>query len=94
MDNDIDSTVLSCTQCQDHLPSNTKEPMISKPKPARPFQEIAADFCHYAGRNCLVLVDCYTDWPTIVKMGKDISSAHLIATVRELFSRITVPDTF
>ena len=94
IDNDIDSTVLSCTQCQDHLPSNTKEPMISKPKPARPFQEIAADFCHHAGRNYLVLVDCYTDWPTIVPMGKDISSAHLIAAVRELFSRTAVPDTF
>ena len=68
--------------------------MISKPKPAHPFQEIAADFCHHAGRNYLVLVDWYTDWTTIIAMGKDILSAHLISAVRELFSCTAVPDTF
>ena len=53
LDNDIDSMVSQCTQCQTHLPSHPKEPLISKPRPAWPFQEIAADFCYHAGRITL-----------------------------------------
>jgi len=49
-DCDIDRVILTCKQCQDHLPSHPKEPIIMKPKPSRPFQEIAADFCYHAGR--------------------------------------------
>ena len=58
LDNDIDKVVSRCTQCQIHLPSHPKEPLISKPRPARPFQGIAADFCYHAGRSYLVFVDC------------------------------------
>ena len=61
LDNDIDNMVSQCTQCQTHFPSHPKEPLISKPRPAQPFQEIAADFCYHAGRNYLIFVDCLTD---------------------------------
>ena len=61
LDNDIDNIVSQCTECQTRFPSHPKEPLISKPRPAQPFQEIAADFCYHAGRNYLVFVDCLTD---------------------------------
>ena len=94
LDNDIDNLVMACTQCQDHLPSNTKEPMISKPTPTWPFQELAGDFCYHVDKSYLVLVDCYTDWPTIVPMGSDTSATKLIAAMTELFCRTAIPDTF
>ena len=94
IDNDIDNVVLSCRKCQDHLPSNTKEPIISKPKPTRPFQAVAADFCSHAGKDYLILVDCYSEWPTIVLMGHDTTASRLTAAVRELFCRTGIPDTF
>ena len=78
IDNDIDNIILACKQCQDHLPSNIKEPIISKPKPTRPFQEVAGDFCSYAAQDYLVLVDCYSDWPDIIPMGHDTTAHHLI----------------
>ena len=84
--NDIDIVVSQCTQCQTHLPSHPKEPLISKPRPAWPFQEIAADFCYHAGRNYLVFVDCFTNWPTVVPMDKCATSTDLITAARELFS--------
>ena len=68
--------------------------MISKPTPTRPFQELAGDFCYHAGKSYLVLVDCYTDWPTIVPMGSDTSATKLIAAMTELFCRTAIPDTF
>ncbi len=94
IDNDIDNVVLACKTCQDLLPSNTKQPIISKPKPTRPFQEVAADFCSYAGQDHLILVDCYSDWPTIVLMGHDTTAPRLIKAVRQSFCRTGIPATF
>ena len=44
LDNDVDNIVSQCTHCQSHLPSHNKEPMIAKPQPSRPFEELATDF--------------------------------------------------
>ena len=69
LDNDIDNVISSCRLCPQHLPSHPPEPLLSKPRPTRPFQEIAVNFCSFAGRNFLITVDCYTDWPDVVYMG-------------------------
>ena len=92
IDNDIDNTTSACRECQDRLPSNTKEPLTSKPTPDRPFQEIAADFCHYAGQNYLILVDCLTDWPSIEHMGHNTTTHRLIQVLRQSFCRTAIPD--
>ena len=94
INNDIENMVIACAMCQDHLPSNPKETIQQKPTPSLPFKEIAADCCQYAGRCYLVIVDCYSDWPTIVPMSRDITASHLIAAIRELISCTTVPDIF
>ena len=70
IDNDIDNIILSCRQCQEHLPSNHPEPIIVKSRPDRPFQEIAADFCMYGGQEFLILVDCHSDWPDVIHIKK------------------------
>ena len=94
MDNDIDNMVYACKQCQDYLPSQPKETIMSKPQPQRPFQEVAGDFCYHAGRYYLIVVDCYSDWPTIIPMGRNITTSHLNAGLRELFSRTAIPNIF
>lgn len=83
---DNDNMVYACKWCQDQLPSQQKEPIIFKPQPLRPFQEIAADFCYHAGRFYLIIMDCFADWPTIIPVGKDITASHLNAGLRKLFS--------
>ena len=67
---------------------------MNRHKPTRPFQELAADFCSYVAKNYLVLVDCYTYWPTIVPMGTDTTAAKLITAMNELFCRTVAPDIF
>ena len=56
IDNDTDNIILACQTCQDCLPSNVKEPLIQKPQPDKPFQEIAIDFYSYAGRDYLIIL--------------------------------------
>ena len=92
INNDIENTILSCKQCQDHLPANPKEPITQKPKPGRPFQEIAVDFCSHAGHDFLIVVDCYTDWPDIIHMGHDTTAMQLNKTLMGVFCRTGAPD--
>ena len=82
IDNDIDNIILSCQLCQDHLPSHPKEPLMQKPKPLRPFQEIAVDYCSYGGHQFLILVDCHMDWPEIIPMGHNSTTHYLITALR------------
>ena len=84
--------ISSCKQCQDHLPSNPKEPIIQKPQPARPFQEIAVDLCSYAGRTYLVIVDCLTDWPAVISLDYGTTSQQVIVAIRQSFCRTAIPD--
>ena len=92
IDQDIENFVQGCRFYQDHLPSNGKEPLISKPIPDRPFQQIAVDFGYYGGRQFLIIVDCMTNWPDIIDMGKDTTTPKLVAALRDHFCSTAVPD--
>jgi len=94
IDTDIKKIVLNCQQCQEHLPSNHKEPILLKPTSVKPFQEVAADFCSHGGQHYLILVDCCTDWPIIVPMGTNTTAPHLVATVHRSFCRTGISDIF
>ena len=89
---DINNVVLACEQCQDHLPSHRKEPLVQKPKPHCPFQEIVVDFCSHTGHDFLLLVDCYTDWPDIVHMGHDTTTTQLNKVLLRAFCCTRAPD--
>ena len=92
IDNDIDNTILACQQCQDHLPSNSKEPIIQKPRPDRPFQEISVDLCSHAGCTYLIIVDCFTDWPAIISLDHGTTVVQVITAIRQSFCRTAIPD--
>ena len=92
IDNDIENVITTCQLCQDHLPSNPKEPIVSKPKPLCPFQEVAVDFCTYGGKQFLIIVNCYTDWPDIIPMGTNTTTHHLTIALRSIFCRTAIPD--
>ena len=92
LDNDIDNIILACKQCQEHLPSNPQEPITIKPRPGRPFEELAADFCSYASQDFLILVDRYSDWPDVIHMGHNTNTLRLITALKKDFCRSGVPD--
>ena len=66
------------------LPSNSKEPIISNPKPEQPFQEMTADLCSYAAQDYLILLDGYSDWPDLIFMGHSTTMCmyHLTKALR------------
>ena len=46
-------------------PSQPSEPPIRPDNPDYPFQKIRADYFTYKGKNYLVIVDRYSNWPII-----------------------------
>ena len=66
--------------------------MISKPTPERPFQHMSVDFASYGGRQFLIIVDCKTNWPDIIEMGKDTTARKLTIVLRDQFCRTAAPD--
>ena len=50
------------------------------------FQEVAADFYYHAGKFYLIIVDCYSHWPTIILMGRNTTASQLETGLQELFS--------
>ena len=70
IDQDIEAFVQGCRHCRDCLPSNAKEPMVSKQILDRPFQQVAADFASYGGKQFLIIVDCKTIGLTSLKWAR------------------------
>ena len=92
IDQDIEKVITACKVCQDELPSLGKKPMIVRTPAERPFQELAVDFAFVCGSNYLIMVDCYTDWPSIHLMRHFTTSDALIAALRNYFACTAVPD--
>ena len=92
IDMDIEQATLDCKLCQDSLPSHPPEPIKSKPRPERPFQEVAVDFAYHGGQHFLISVDCFSDWPDIHQMGKNTTAPSTIRALRALFCRTSAPD--
>ena len=92
IDQDIKHFVDGCRHCQDRLPPHAKEPLIAKPTPDRPFQQLAVDFASYGGDQFLIMVDCKTDWPDVIEMKKDTTTQKLIGALRNQFCRTAIPD--
>ena len=92
IDNDIENMVLSCKNCQDHVPSNPKHPIVSKCSASHLFYEIVIDFCSYGSQTYLITVDYFTDWPVIIYMGHNTTVSHLIQVLRQSFCHTAIPD--
>ena len=58
--------------------------------PAYPIQCISADFFHYKDKNYLVVVDRYSNWPTIEQV--QAGSKDLIDCLQHIFGTFGIPD--
>ena len=84
--NDIATTVTSCNKCQEHRPSQQREPLRSEPLPNRVFEDVSADFFHYAGRDFLVDVDRLSGLSIVFHFPKGkTASRHTIYPCRRAF---------
>ena len=90
--NDVTSTVESCSACQLHLPSQTKEPLAADPSPTRVFEEVAADFFEIGTKHYLALVDRYSGYPVIAAFNAPPTARSTIDRLIQIFTMFGCPS--
>ena len=91
INSDISSTVGACTECQQYLPSQPREPMCSEKVPSSPFVEVSTDLFSESGQSFLVLVDIFTGWPLVHRWYNDPTSRQVINVLKHWFSSTGIP---
>ena len=72
-----------CSSCNRMAPSQPGAPPTPAIQPDYPFQCIAADYFNYLGRNYLVVVDRYSNWPIVEQAANGANG--LITALRRTF---------
>ena len=79
-----------CYDCNRNAPSQPSAPPTPTIQPSYPFQCICSDYFKHEGKNYLIIVDRYSNWP-IVEQAKDRSKG-LIEALRRTFATFGIPD--
>ena len=56
-----------CQGCNQVAPSQPALPPVLLPSPDYPMQQICSDIAHYAGHTYVVIVDRFSNWPSVYK---------------------------
>ena len=91
---DIIKSRNSCGTCNRNMPSQSRTPPIEAHIPTTPFEAIACDFFHYAGKYYFVAADRLSGWVelSLVKVGTRDSGSHGLCTaLRRLMVTFGVP---
>ena len=92
LDQDIESLVKACPQCQSVRSSPSVAPLHPWSWPSRPWQRIHVDYAGpFRGRNFLIVVDAHSKWPEVIQMNSTTSSA-TIHELRRLFATYGLPE--
>ena len=81
----------TCEFCQENLPSQRKEPLVTTPLPERAWKKIGADLCEHKGKQFLVVIDYYSRFPEIAYMSSTTSD-HVINKLNDFFARWGIPE--
>ena len=95
MSEDIQKTRQTCQPCIKIAPSQPDIPARLSMPPSTPFEQIFADFFNCAGHHYLVIGDRLSGWCDVFEAPNGSAQAGaegLITNLRNLFSRIGVPD--
>ena len=83
---DVQNKVSVFEFCQENLPSQRKEPLITTPLPEKAWKKIGADLYPHQGKQFLVVIDYYSRFPEIAYMSSTTSDA-VINEMKDIFAR-------
>merc|ERR1711911_463789 len=92
INNDVETTVTACAECQKYLPSLAPKPLLSDPPPDFPFQDVSTDIFFHNGNHYLVYVDRLSGWPIIACFpNRDLKTRDVTTVLRNCFANYGVP---
>ena len=87
---DITKVREGCAHCHRMAKSNPMQPPSDIPTPDYPFQMLCADYFTYNGRDYVVIVDRYSNWPMVYR--SESGADGLIRRLREVFVTFGIPE--
>ena len=88
---DIVKQYQSCKTCSKHLKSQRHEPLQSHPTPELPWHMVATDLFEIKNSTYLLLVDYYSRFPVLHKLGSTTSKV-IVQEMKAVFSKLGVPN--
>ena len=90
--NDIKDIASKCATCISHLPSQSKEKMMSHEIPTRPWQRVGTDMFEWNNKQYLVTVDYYSRYFELDELHSTTSNA-IIKKLCHHFARHGIAET-
>ena len=84
-------TVESCTECQQNRATNPAMPLQPHEVSSYPYQVVASDLFQLDGHSYLLEFDCYSKWPSVVKLA-DTRSSTMIGHLEKMFCDFGIPQ--
>ena len=91
IDKDIEAMVNGCTECINAKPVQAAEPLMPPPMPLRPFDKIGSDIFTLKGIKYLIIVDYFSNYTEVHKLGFKTSGSQLVERFRSIFARYGCP---
>ncbi|XP_030596890.1 uncharacterized protein K02A2.6-like isoform X2 [Archocentrus centrarchus] len=78
---DIESLISRCVTCQKYRNRQIKEPMVIAETPTAPWHKVGMDLFHAKGKDYLVVIDYYSNFPEMALLS-NLSSSCVITHVK------------
>lgn len=88
---DIQQIVSSCNDCRESRPTQRKEPLLTTPLPARPWERVGADICELNKQYYLVAIDYFSRYIEIAHLP-NLSGETTRARLKCIFARWGCPS--
>ena len=92
---DIQEVRKQCRTCDSISPSQPHLPAAEPFVAVLPFQAVATDYFNVRGKNYLLTVDRFTNWPDLRQASAataEAGAAGLMKALRQLFAQFGVPE--
>ena len=91
LDNDIVQLASDCGICQQIANRPAKEKVHHWAYPAAPFECVHLDFTEYEGQFFLVLVDAFSKWLDVFKLGSSATATRTIQHLLRFIANFGLP---
>ncbi|KAL7859480.1 hypothetical protein SRHO_G00146270 [Serrasalmus rhombeus] len=89
---DIENMVGKCETCNKYQRKQAREPMVIPDLPIAPWEKVGTDLFHCNGKDYLLVIDYYSNFPEIALLSSTTAST-VIMHVKSIFARYGIPKT-
>ena len=84
--------VSKCLICQEISNCQSREPLMPRETPTRPWQILSTDIFELKVKEYLILVDFYSKFPFVYQIQGHPKSFNIILILKKLFSEHGIPE--